>query len=921
MMWQKPDINYWNNKLAAYMHDPPDKALNTKGYIGRATELMRLFGIAMPDEKFWKRADGIASGFERGQIMGYSPDESMDGFVDFLKNPIITHPVGKECRLKIDLNGNADSRMKGFISERIGTKPGTGGYSDNFKGDEAKFAAARFFYVHLALRFGLSENNIGGIGALWHRLPADTRFPDHSIWQHNALVSAIQSCFKLAGIEQNIGITVFSIAPVQGYISKARKLRDYWTGSVLLSWLAFEGIKWVMENLGPDHIIYPSLIDQPLIDEYLHKDWNLDGEKAGFLNKDKSIASFPNKFSFLIPVNYANEISKEIERHIKNEWKKLNNLIIDELIDKEDVENVRLMFERQNSNFWDMQWASVRMLGKNDMTDIENLLSDKNYENQSDLLDIFLEMTKNEECRMESGKGVLYSVSHSLCQSVLAAQKTKKVVKRSPETGEMCQMCGEFEVLHNAEYRNDISAPEYKKNINLFWKQLRNKLGIELSEHERLCSICFTKRFAYRALKGNKKHILNSSFEESESFPTTTYMSLHSYFEREKIKGEKEKKEAVREVFEADPNDIGKNKRLKRKGIDIRDRYYAILLMDGDLTGRLVNGETIASTWRSVIHPDIVDKIKNKKLTGDHNELWQNIFDGINLKGYEHERLKNRLLTPSIHTVISESLGDFSLYGVAPIIKKYEGRLIYAGGDDMCAVLPIDNALTAAEEIQEYYKSYFRFIKRDKKGGIISRNLKCDGKRAWKPDAGKLSVNLGKGKDITISAGILICHHKEDLSDMIKRAHILLNEKAKGEGGRNAVAVEHKKRNGGSRYFVEKWDSDRFAAFKDLIGSKIVGEELSRSLAYRLEEFRDGIEVTLRHDDEDNLLNKFILSQLKKAENKRKLENDEDKNYEKLSELSRKIGKVVIDNDNNFGNEGIIIAGFLNQSIRKQEIE
>jgi len=78
--------------------------------------------------------------------------------------------------------------LKKYLEKDIGIKAGKGGYSDKFENKPDEFKKARFLYTHLVLRFRLAQDNVGGIGALWHRLPADTRFPDHSIWQHNALV-------------------------------------------------------------------------------------------------------------------------------------------------------------------------------------------------------------------------------------------------------------------------------------------------------------------------------------------------------------------------------------------------------------------------------------------------------------------------------------------------------------------------------------------------------------------------------------------------------------------------------------------------------------------------------------------------------------------------------------------------------------
>ena len=277
MTFTKPDTAYWERKFIAYMHDPLDKIFRIRGHGERSALFLDKYGLQKPNEDFWKRADVIAAGFERGQVPSYSADSNRNGAVNFLKNPIITHPTSEKAQLRISMpaaRGKTleyiNEKLLEFIEKEIGMKPGQGGYSDQFKGDEYQFAVARFLYTHLILRFKLAENNVGGLGAFWHRVPADSRFPDHSIWQHNALCSAICSCIELAENDSEIGMMVFSITPVQQFISKARKLRDYWTGSVVLSWLAFEGMRWVIENLGPDHILYPSLIDQPLVNVVKH---------------------------------------------------------------------------------------------------------------------------------------------------------------------------------------------------------------------------------------------------------------------------------------------------------------------------------------------------------------------------------------------------------------------------------------------------------------------------------------------------------------------------------------------------------------------------------------------------------------------------------------------------------------------------
>jgi CRISPR-associated protein Cmr2 len=905
MTFKKPDTGYWNQKIIAYLHDPLDKVFKIQGHEERAALFLEKYGPQKTNEEFWKKADGIAAGFERGQVPSYSDDPNKNGAVDFLNNPVITHPTSKKALLKISLPAtssesarNINDKLIEFMEKEIGMRAGQGGYSDKFQGEEERFAAARFIYTHLALRFKLAEHNVAGLGAFWHRIPADSRFPDHSIWQHNALCSALSSCIELASGEvSDIGMMVFSITPVQQFIAKARKLRDYWTGSVLLSWLAFEGMRWVIENLGPDHILYPSLIDQPLVNEYMQQNWKVSQD--GFLNPPKNIASFPNKFLFLIPMNQAETIAGEIKSHIRAAWKDLYEKVCDNCttimgtsLSDEEKAYIKEIFDRQNSRFWDLQWVATYLASGSDKDEIETLLPENAYNKYPfELLNRFNEIIKDNPYYEKSGRGVLYSLSHSIAQYALAASKNRKTVARLLETGEKCHLCGEFEVLHHKKYSGDISAGEYKKNTGAFWDEIKtrwdgdkkNNLGYNLNKNEKLCSICLTKRMACEAMEGDKKHILGSVFTGKKSFPSTTEIALHGYYGRKEIKecrqlSKDERREIAQKIHEKSDEKTDNN-----------NRYFAILLMDGDNMGKLVNGETMASTWKSVMHPDIVTRLEQPEFEAIYRENWQNIFD------------TKRLVTPAIHAAISESLGDFSLYGVDRIIEKHHGTLIYAGGDDVCAVLPVETSLLAAKEIKEYYTSTYKFIRKDKDPVDVSE--------IWMPEPGKLSINLGKGDDISISAGILICHHKESLSQMIAEAQHLLKNKAKQEAGRNACAIELRKRSGGSRFFIRQWTEEHaWQSFME-IGKAIKSKnktQVSSSVVYRLEQLRDGVTAILKHPNKVEMLQKLIFKQLDRSS----VGDDKHK-----QDFAKKIVDLVV-KENLEGNpeykpEGLIVAAFM----------
>ena len=86
----------------------------------------------------------------------------------------------------------------------------------------------------------------GKLGELWKLLPADTRIPDHSIWDHLDLTSAFAGAFA-ADPEGEAALLTLSIGPVQPFIASARKMEDLWAGSHLLARLSWEAMRVVAD--------------------------------------------------------------------------------------------------------------------------------------------------------------------------------------------------------------------------------------------------------------------------------------------------------------------------------------------------------------------------------------------------------------------------------------------------------------------------------------------------------------------------------------------------------------------------------------------------------------------------------------------------------------------------------------------------
>jgi CRISPR-associated protein Cmr2 len=115
------------------------------------------------------------------------------------------------------------------------------------------------------------------------------------------------------------------------------------------------------------------------------------------------------------------------------------------------------------------------------------------------------------------------------------------------------------------------------------------------------------------------------------------------------------------------------------------------------------------------------------------------------------------------HRAISKALDHFAK-SVEAIVSKHRGSLIYSGGDDVLAMLPLHTGLACAQELAEAFAKKLA---------------------AFPTDEGLLP---------TLSVGLAIAHHLEDFARV--RAWAGLAEKRAKNGGRNSLAIRLEKRGG-----------------------------------------------------------------------------------------------------------------------------
>ena len=820
------NTNYWQNKIAAYLNESVVKAFDIKDSEKYAKAIQESFAnlTSTANEKKIQQAQYIASGLTRAALP--FDDTKLDEI-------ILKHPLVKNTSIRFTIKDIDVGKLVVDIKDKLETELA---YFIKDLPEEDKYRWI-FNYLFFAYNKMLRKEDVGGLGALWDILPSDTRMPDHPMWHHFGMTSAIYSSLERNGSDtkENLSLVVYSITPVQDFIGKARKLRDYWTGSVLLSYLAFCGITAVMEELGPDHILYPSLQNQTLVEQWLEKknssfakfleetDKNLQK-----LNKDsQSIASFPNKFVFICNHEDIEETCKMIEEKIDSEWKAIAGIVKEYLLKfaEKNKDAFCGIWDKTVDKFWKYSWAATDFATENNKMELEALLQNDKWQNEFETMKEFDGKFKNDAFYPDYDASNLYGATHSLVQGLLAAGKMKPTSFKNKQNGEKCPLCSEHEVLNDSPA--DIAATEYNKNITAFWDRIRKAANpngeyTQIGKTERLCAICALKRFLPLGyVFTDKNHILHKTLVESYAdgnFPSTTEMAR---WEKDcNLSAEERKKKAQdyhkSELVAENANDAGNN----------TDKYYAFLLMDGDKMGDLINGEATEATWNDVIN------IKKK----DSTVFAKNDFAG-----------KKRTINPALHSMISDSLNNFARYGVQPSVDVGHGKLIYAGGDDVCAILPLTTVFETADKIRKVYQLSY---------GEVTENGSVELKEP-KPEMSKIVMHLGHSNNqdetkISLSGAIIIAHHKQPLKEVIQTAHSVLDGIAKEKSGRNSIAIRLMKRSGGDRDLWFKWEEKNIFAdenkkcresFLDVISH--AGEKLTPSLLYKIENLKGSFEPIL----------------------------------------------------------------------------
>lgn len=484
----------------------------------------------------------------------------------------------------------------------------------------------------------------------------------------------------------------FTIGPVQGFVAQARRTRDYWAGSFLLSWLAGVAMASIRHQGG--QIVFPA---PPA--GYLG--W-IRGQGTGEPPRQGVI---PNRFKALqaqVPPGFE---PAQVVADVRTAWKALADQVWDrDLAGLALPPDTASIWKRQVESFWEISWC----------------LSED--ERANDLLD---------------------------------RRKNWRVHLPPDEPGLKCKMMAGYQELSGA---TRAGAPEYRQ----LWKPLENRLGLDLKENEHLCAIAFIKRRFSRCFDALEAELPSGlrirGWKVPVNVPSVGFIAAVHWLE------------ALMENVGEDATPLKEWVHVfGQAGIDRSEDPNVFPCLSRFFDTRPPQAR-IALSYDATVYHDVDP--------GSHEAPRRFIRDLARKAGlpktpspfYAVLLMDGDSLGALLQNIdprdVSTALEHFT-NAVPGIVRDHNGFLVYAGGDDVLALFPLEDVLGCSVRLRAAYLDAFR----------------------------QAGIDVKK-HHIGISAAVMFTHIKNPLRRILLDIHSLLDDVAKDQTGRDALAVQIRKPGG-----------------------------------------------------------------------------------------------------------------------------
>ncbi|MEO5347538.1 MAG: hypothetical protein H7834_14360 [Magnetococcus sp. YQC-9] len=449
----------------------------------------------------------------------------------------------------------------------------------------------------------------------------------------------------------------FSLAPVQTFVGQARRTRDLWAGSFLLSWLSGKAMRAIVDgNYG--RIEFPEVTNDSLFCA-LAPDYRGNGPVIG---------SLPNRFKAVL--TSPDDVGMQCRAAVQQAWCDLATAVRETFITPIAAQGngTGEIWDRQIDHFWETVWVT----GPNPQ---------------------------------DNGDGAW-----------LDRRKNWRSHERPDEPGDHCMLMGDWQEISGFVRFHERTAQDLfwnalrqtvLENVYPRLKGHQEANILELRDNERLCAIALVKRLFPLLPDEILRRVIGWVPDESRDtlrkWPSTAYMAAAPWMKRAWRTNE----EACRNYVTA----IGKRHEdavlMQRAEHRSRIKNFRHMNQFADLDGRLfyadaIRADTITSTdavldalhaFQSAIPPETTHRKNKMHEAAPFHALL--LMDG--------DRVGDWLSKLGGNTV-SQALERF-IKAVPEIVDQYEGVTIYAGGDDYLGFFPLTTALSAAAALTDAYRN------------------------------------------------------------------------------------------------------------------------------------------------------------------------------------------------------------------------
>lgn len=537
-------------------------------------------------------------------------------------------------------------------------------------------------------------------------------------------------------MNSSFALLTFMISPVQPFIESARTLRDLWSGSYLLSWLTAHAMQPIIDE--------PGCGTESFVTPHLDVARNalLRAVRGEFGEAKATLPNLPNKFTAVVPSDKAQALQNACVERCRAEW-----LGIAEQVRGALQSELRKVFERpQAAAAWDPGWDrnwDQQISSFFEMRGVVQPIPPEVTDESDDWI--------TEWNRLGNLLAMTRMVKHVPCYTAQPDDDHKFPNK--------CSLLGTFEQMgpgdlsRSADFWEQVTSPQ--------WKGFQ---GTRLESSDRLCAVSLVKRFAWVTYFKDRLRLETRSlrYSDTATMAAMRWLSSGNKINPNDVRGSHKMwsgqwlhwPDRTQQDEEPCPEVVWKVIRDKRKEQGPPPTYYALIHLDGDKMGDFFQGQRGPDEWG---------------------------------KGKDRYREITRRLT------------DFAQEKVEEIVRKHDGELIYAGGDDILAFSPLVSAIDCAKELRDTFCS-----------------------------------SEGLASTASLSGGVAVVHYKEDLRFALNSARQA--EKAAKSIGRhphhagkdpekNALALAICRRSGEHSLVVMGWSQTE--GLSKLVRS-FIGPEIPR---------------------------------------------------------------------------------------------